>query len=104
MENDNYFTWLPGESLKNMYLSNVCTAYLNIRGMESPECVVRIYEALASIRGVIRVGIVLEKGIAAVVYHIEQVSTDALIKAIANIECAGREPYQADIWMLTDTF
>ncbi|GEM_PF-5100215 len=104
MENDNYFTWLPGESLRNMNSSNVCTAYLNIQGMESPGCVVRIYEALARIPGVIRVGIVLEKGIAAVVYHIEQVSTEALIKAIAGIDCAGRESYQADIWLLTDTF
>lgn len=88
-------------------LSHAWTAYLIVRGMGCPHCVVRVYNALLSINGVLQVsvplgkaGVVLEQDIAVVVYDPRKVEPLDLVKAIDR---AGRESgyeYTADVMSL----
>ncbi len=87
--------------IKNRELPIVTTVYLRIQGMKTPDCAIRIYNALMVIKGVIQVGIVMENGLAAAVFMGDEVSPDALVKAIEEIICKGRHLYTAEITIVS---
>lgn len=83
--------------IENVEAPNITTVYLSIQGMKSPDCAMRIYNALMFIKGVIRVGIVMEKGLAAAVYMDDDVSPDTLVKAVEALTCDGKHLYSAEV-------
>lgn len=79
---------------------NICTAYLMVWGMGSPDCAVRVYNALSRAKGVVQVGIVLERGVAAAVYDAGSTTPEEIVKAVAEIDCTGRHKYSAELSMV----
>jgi copper chaperone CopZ len=76
---------------------NATTVYLSIQGMKTPDCAFRIYNALMLIRGVVRVGIVMEKGLVAAAYRDADVSPDMLVRAVEALTCNGKRLYRAEV-------
>jgi copper chaperone CopZ len=72
-------------------------AYLAVWGMGCPTCATRVRNSLLNTDGVLLAEIYLEQRIAAVAFDDAQVSTVALVNAVAAAGNDGRHHYEAKL-------
>lgn len=76
------------KTLDRKALALADVAFLSITGMGCPTCVIRVRNALLRQEGVLYVDVSLERGMAAVAFRPEQLTTETLATAVVH---AGNE-------------
>ena len=83
--------------LEQQALDRAQFALLLVQGMGCPNCARRVHNGLLALDGVLAVDVVLERGLAQVLYDPEQVSPIALLPAVAAAGNDGRHHYAAQL-------
>ncbi|NOX61881.1 MAG: heavy-metal-associated domain-containing protein [Chloroflexi bacterium] len=72
-------------------------ALLFVQGMGCPTCARRVHNGLLALDGVLAVDVVLERGLAQVLYDPAQINPTALLPAVTNAGNDGRHHYTAQL-------
>lgn len=83
--------------LNRQALASAQAAILAVSGMGCPTCAMRVHNGLLQLDGVLMAQIFLEKGMAAVAFDDQRVSTSDLLRAVGAAGNDGRHHYVAHI-------
>jgi copper chaperone CopZ len=76
-------------------LASAEVAFLTVAGMGCPNCAMRVRNALLRLKGVLYVDVSLARGMAAVAFRPEQMTTEDLMTAVARAGSETRHHYLA---------